>query len=248
MNELVKLIWAFWIIAIAGVVLAIVIANPFLLIIAGVFLIASIVIAVDNHYENKKITAGENEKIELANQNTANAENLTHQEILNDENPLGYNMDTKIDDEISKTAPDDISASKTIPEYSQDSVGYSLPSVKLEGFDMLTGVQFKDLIERHFKKNGYLVNRISPRINSIDFLVDKNGITAAVATRLTFDLISRSYIAKVIESAKMYEGVTTTMIITNSFGCVLQAQQLANNHGIIVWDREVLKSQLGGLK
>lgn len=121
-------------------------------------------------------------------------------------------------------------------------------SIVLEPFDMLTGVQFKDLIERHFKKNGYSVNRISPRINSIDFLVEKDGNIIAVATKHTFDLIQRSYISNVIESAKMYDNISKTMIITTSMYFMPQAQQLADEYGIILWDREKLKTNLGGLK
>lgn len=248
MKELVKLIWAFWIIVIAGVVLAIVIANPFLLILAAVFLIASIVVAIDNHYEKKKATAQQNEQIELSNQNTVNAGSQTHQETLNNEKPLRDNMDTKTNDEISKTAPDEISASTTISEYSQDSIDYSLPRVQLEDFDMLNGVQFKDVIEKHFKKQGYSVKRISPRINSIDFLIEKDNAITAIATKHTFDLVQRSYINKVIESAKMYSEASSTIIITTSMYFMPQARQLADEYGIILWDREILKSQLGGLK
>lgn len=122
------------------------------------------------------------------------------------------------------------------------------PSIVLEPFDMLTGVQFKDLIEKHFKKNGYSVNRISPRINSIDFLIEKDSKITALATKKTFDLIQRSYINNVIESAKMYDNITKIMIITTSLYFMPQARQLAEENGIILWDREILKSQLGGLK
>lgn len=122
------------------------------------------------------------------------------------------------------------------------------PSIVLEPFDMMTGVQFKDLLEKHFKKNGYSVNRISPRINSIDFLIEKEGKTIAIATKRTFDLIQRSYISNVNESAKMYENITRIMIITTSMYFMPQARQLAEENGIILWDREILKSRLGGLK
>lgn len=122
------------------------------------------------------------------------------------------------------------------------------PNIALEPFDMLTGVQFKDLIEKHFKKNGYSVNRISPRINSIDFLIEKDSKITALATKKTFDLIQRSYINNVIESAKMYDNITKIMIITTSLYFMPQARQLAEENGIILWDREILKSQLGGLK
>lgn len=120
--------------------------------------------------------------------------------------------------------------------------------IVLEPFDMFTGVQFKDSIEKYFKKNGYSVNRISPRINSIDFLIEKDGKITAVATKHTFDLIQRSYISNVIESAKMYDNISKTMIITTSMYFMPQAQQLADEYGIMLWDREILKSKLGGLK
>lgn len=122
------------------------------------------------------------------------------------------------------------------------------PSIVLEPFDMLTGVQFKDLVEKHFRKNGYSVNRISPRINSIDFLIEKDGKFTAVATKKTFDLIQRSYINNVVESAKMYDSITKIMVITTSLYFMPQARQLAEENSIILWDREILKSQLGGLK
>ena len=122
------------------------------------------------------------------------------------------------------------------------------PSIVIEPFDMLTGVQFKDLIEKHFKKNGYSVNRISPRINGIDFLIEKDNKTVAIATKKTFDLIQRSYINNVIESAKMYENISKTMIITTSLFFMPQAKKLAEEYGIILCDRETLKSNLGGLK
>lgn len=122
------------------------------------------------------------------------------------------------------------------------------PSIVIEPFDMLTGVQFKDLIEKHFKKNGYSVNRISPRINGIDFLIEKDNKTIAIATKKTFDLIQRSYINNVIESAKMYKNISKTMIITTSLFFMPQAKELAEEYGIILWEREALKSKLGGLK
>ena len=154
---------------------------------------------------------------------------------------------TEIDNEISKTVPEDILASKAIPEHSQNSVDNSTPRVQLEDFDMLNGVQFKDLLERYFKKQGYAVNRISPRINSIDFLIEKDNVITAVATKHTFDLIQRSYVNKVIESTKMHGEASATMIITTSY-FMPQARQLANECGIVLWDREKLKIQLGGLK
>lgn len=116
----------------------------------------------------------------------------------------------------------------------------------LEPFDMLTGVQFKDLIEKYFNSKGYLVQRITPRINNIDFIVKKGEMVTAVATKITFDLIYRSYVKKVIESAKCYNTKNIKIITTSYF--VLEAQQLAKEYGIMLWDREVLKSKLGGLK
>lgn len=120
--------------------------------------------------------------------------------------------------------------------------------ITLEPFDLMTGVQFKDLMEKHFIKNGYSVNRISPRINNIDFLIKKDNVVTAVATRLTFDLIQKSYVNKVIESSKAYDNISNIMIITNSHYFMPQAEQLANEYGIILWDREKLKSHIGGLK
>lgn len=122
------------------------------------------------------------------------------------------------------------------------------PKPTLEAFDLMTGVQFKNLIEKHFEKNGYSVNRIAPRVNSIDFLIEKEGKTIAIATKKTFDLIQRSYISNVVESAKIYEGVSNILIVTTSMYFMPQARQLAEENGIILWDREILKSQLGGLK
>lgn len=119
-------------------------------------------------------------------------------------------------------------------------------SIVLEYFDMLTGVQFKNLIEKYFKANGYRVNRISPRINNIDFLLEQDDNYIAIATKKTFDLIQRSYINNVIESAKMYDNITKIMIITTSLYFMPQARQLAGKNGIILWDREILKSKLGG--
>lgn len=120
--------------------------------------------------------------------------------------------------------------------------------ITLEPFDLMTGVQFKDLMEKHFIKNGYSVNRISPRINNIDFLIKKDNVVTAVATRLTFDLIQKSYVNKVIESSKAYDNISNIMIITNSHYFMPQAEQLANEYGIILWDREKLKSHIGGSK
>lgn len=120
------------------------------------------------------------------------------------------------------------------------------PTVILESFDMLTGVQFKDLIEKYFYGKGYSVQRITPRINSIDLIVQKGETVTAVATKMTFDLIYSSFIKKVAESAKYYNTKNITIITTSYF--VVEAQQLAKEYGIMLWDREILKSKLGGLK
>ena len=116
--------------------------------------------------------------------------------------------------------------------------------ISLEPFDMMTGFQFKDLIERHFKSSGYKVNRISPRINSIDFLIEKECKTIAIATKKTFDLVQMSYINNVIESAKMYENISSIMIITTSMFFMPRARQLAEENGIILWDRYTLIEKL----
>lgn len=122
------------------------------------------------------------------------------------------------------------------------------PNITLESFDLMSGVQFKNLIEKHFEKNGYCVNRILPQINRVDFLIEKDNLITAIATKKTFALIKKSYINNVIQSAKMYESISSIMIITTSMYFMPQARQLAEENGIILWDREILKSQLGGSK
>lgn len=113
-------------------------------------------------------------------------------------------------------------------------------------FDLLTGVQFKDLIETYFHRKGYSVQRITPRINNIDFIIQKGDMVTALATRKTFDLIYRSYVKKVIESAKFYNTKNITIITTSYFA--IEAQQLAKECGIMLWDSEILKTKLGGSK
>ena len=148
-------------------------------------------------------------------------------------------------------APAPTATSQVVPSFEKPKISpieTQSSNITLESFDMLTGVQFKDLIERCFKKNGYSVNKISPRINSIDFLIEKDNVVTAIATKHTFDLIQRSYVGNVIESAKMCDNVSKIMIITTSMYFVPQAKQLADEYGIMLWDREKLKTNLGGLK
>ena len=58
MDDLVKLIWAFWVIVILGFIAGIVImaikAMPGLLIVVTVIAIFGIVVTIDKHYENKR--------------------------------------------------------------------------------------------------------------------------------------------------------------------------------------------------
>lgn len=126
-----------------------------------------------------------------------------------------------------------------------DCLKYSETNVSVEPFDMMTGAQFKDLIERFFQKNCYMVRRITPRINYIDFILEKDTEVIAVATKKTFDLIQRSYISKVIESSNLYENVSSIMVITTSMYFMPQAKQLAEEHNLILWDRNQLKAQIG---
>ena len=114
----------------------------------------------------------------------------------------------------------------------------------VEPFDLLTGVQFKNLIGDWFANNGFIVEKLYPRINSIDFILKKDNLRIAVAIKHTFDLIRLSYVKNVIESAHIYE-VDSIYIITNSISFMSNAKKLAEENGITVWVHETLKRQLG---
>lgn len=154
-----------------------------------------------------------------------------------------YNQETK---KVEPTPKSNTPVVSVVENCANISSAETETAAILEPFDMLTGVQFKDLIENYFYRKGYSVQRISPRINNIDFIVQKGETITAVATKMTFDLIYRSYVKKVVESAKYYNTKNITIITTSYF--VVEAQQLAKECGIILWDRETLKSKLGGLK
>ena len=231
MDGLVKLIWAFWIIVIVGIVIAAITCFPWLLLLAILIIIIGVVTALVNSSEakiNKKKSAI-NDKKEVR------------------EKTFDSNKVAEYDNAISKTVPE-LSMDNGASPSPYDSEPCQPLNKELEYFDMLTGTQFKDLVEKHFLTNNYTVKRISPRMNSIDFLIKKDGIITAVATKHTFDLIQRTYVSNVIESAKKYKNISSIMIITNSSYFVSQAQKLAAENYVILWDRNVLKYNIGDLK
>lgn len=258
MSGPVKLIFAFWIIVILGIMLAAIIVSPWLLILVAAFIIVGVVFIIKDKQDEKENAEHLVDQQRIKSEKQELIAKLEHkQEESLTKKLFGSNKeltDDNLSEEISlknlptptPTISDNQTSYNSLPKVlsTTQTLNEAESKIVLEPFDMFTGVQFKDLIEKHFKKNGYSVNRISPRINSIDFLIEKDGKVTAIATKKTFELIQRSYINNVIESAKMYDGITKIMVITTSFYFMPQARQLAEENSIILWNREDLKSKL----
>lgn len=113
--------------------------------------------------------------------------------------------------------------------------------VTIADLDMLSGVDFESFLSQLFIKLGYQTT-ITPASNDygVDLIVTKNGETIAIQAKRYSEgnVVGISAIQEAIGGMNFYKTDKAMVITTSSY--TQNAQNLAKESGVIIWDRKEL--------
>lgn len=133
-------------------------------------------------------------------------------------------------------------------EYENQLIASITPNIAtIEDTDLLSGIEFEELINRIFMKLGYESYKTKATGDQgIDVIGLKNGKKIGIQAKCFTGKVSNSAIQEVVAGIKYY-GCNRGMVITNSY-FTNSAQILAKANNVILWDRQKLAQKLQDLQ
>lgn len=127
-------------------------------------------------------------------------------------------------------------------------------TLKIEDIDELTGKNFEKFCSKLLKKEGYITNLTENNDQGADIIAiisgQKKGILVQCKSKLNPNKnVSNSAVQEVVAAKAYYESLYadysfSLAVITNAHSYTNQAQRLANDNNVQLWDRSYLRSMI----
>ncbi|MDN3956213.1 restriction endonuclease [Sporolactobacillus laevolacticus] len=118
--------------------------------------------------------------------------------------------------------------------------------VLIEEVDLMSGIEFENLIGKILKKLGYSVEVTKTSGDQgIDVIAEKNGRKIGIQSKCYSNTVGNKAIQEVVAGLNYYQ-LDKGLVVTNNY-FTDSAKELANANNIILWDRTMLEEKLNEL-
>lgn len=119
-------------------------------------------------------------------------------------------------------------------------------TVTVDDVDVMTGLDFENLVARLFERSGYSVQVTPPTGDQgVDVIAERKGLRLGIQAKCYAGKVPNSAVQQIVAGLAHY-GLQRGLVVTNG-DFTPSAIELAESNNVTLWDREVLKRKLSEL-